>query len=150
MVNNFLVGEGPLRITRQRVSWQSSQRSGAELSYTLRIYQNTKKLAMSQSSRRGQTKMAIRMDSKQQGCCNKTIFSNLAEEARDKISTYHEASSLSDRTRYNKDISLSVQIKVRREMYMRPQRTNHGSSSIPFWEYQHTARGTKYQVNQRY
>jgi len=30
---------------------------------------------MPQNSRRGQTKMASRMDSKQQDCCNKTIFS---------------------------------------------------------------------------
>ena len=40
---------------------------------------------MPQSSRRGQTKVASRMDSKQQGCCNKTIFSIRAERTRKKL-----------------------------------------------------------------
>jgi len=143
MANKVLVGEGPHMNTRQRVSWQSSQRSGAEYRYTLRMYQNTQKLPMPQSSRRGQTKMTSRMDSKQQGCCNKTIFSIRSEQTRDKINTNRKASSRADRTWENKGISLPVQPKGRREMYMRPQRPNHGSSPILLWEDQHTARDPK-------
>ena len=75
--------------------------------------------------------MASRMDSNQQGCCNKTIFSIRAEQTRDKINTNRKASSRADRTRENKGISQPVQPKGRREMYMRPQRPNHGSSPIP-------------------
>ena len=71
------------------------------------------------------------MDSKQQGCCNKAIFSIRAEQTRDKININRKASSRADRTRENKGISLPVQPKGRREMYMRPQRPNHGSSPIP-------------------
>ena len=43
--------------------------------------------------------MACRMDSKQQGCCNKKIFFIRAEQTRDKINTNREASSRADRTR---------------------------------------------------
>jgi len=75
-------------------------------------------------------KMASKMDSKQQGCCNKTIFSIRAEETRDKIKINRKASSRDDRTREKKVIYLSVQPKGRREMYMRTQRPNHGSSPI--------------------
>jgi len=71
------------------------------------------------------------MDNKQQGCCKKTIFSIRAEQARDKINTNRKASIRADRTRENKGISLPVQTKGRREMYMRPQRPNHGPSPIP-------------------
>ena len=46
---------------------------------------------MPHSSRRGQTKMASRMDSKQQVSCNKTIFSIRAEQTRDKINTKRAA-----------------------------------------------------------
>ena len=74
------------------------------------------------------------MDSKQQGCCNKTIYSIRAVQTRDKTNTNHEASSRAERTRENKGISLPVQIKGRRDMYMRPQRPNHGSSPIPLRE----------------
>ena len=63
-------------------------------------------LPMPQSRRRGQTKMASRMDNKQQGCCKKTIFSIRTEQTRDKIITNREASSRADRTWENKDISL--------------------------------------------
>jgi len=70
--------------------------------------------------------MASRMDSKQQGCCNKTIISISAEQTRDKININRKASSSADRTRENKGIYLPVQPKGRREMYMRPQRPNHG------------------------
>ena len=52
-------------------------------------------------------------------------------QTRDKINTNREASSRADRTRENKRISLPVQPKGRREMCMRPQRPNHGSSPIP-------------------
>jgi len=83
------------------------------------------------------------MDNKQQGCCNKTIFSIREEQTRDKINTNREVSSRADWTRENKGISLLVQPKGRREMYMWPQRPNHGSSPIPLWEDQYTARGPK-------
>jgi len=96
---------------------------------------------MPHSSRRGQTKMASRMDSKQQGCYNKTIFSIRAGQTRDKTNTNREASSRADWTRENKGISLPVQHKERRAMYMQPQRPNHGSSPIPLRE--DTARGPK-------
>jgi len=61
---------------------------------------------MAQSSRKGQTKMAGRMDSKQQCCYNKTIFSIRAEKTRDKFNTNRKASSRADWTRENKGISL--------------------------------------------
>ena len=54
-----------------------------------------------------------------------------AGQTRDKTNTNREASSRADRTRENKGISLPVQPKGRREMYMWPQRPNHGSSPIP-------------------
>ena len=41
MANNVFVVQGPHRSTRQRDGWQSSQRSGAEYHYKIRIYQNT-------------------------------------------------------------------------------------------------------------
>jgi len=75
--------------------------------------------------------MASRMDNKQRDCCNKTVFSVRAGQTRDKTNTNREASSRADRTRENKGIYLPVQPKGRREMYMRPQRPNHGSSPIP-------------------
>jgi len=96
---------------------------------------------MAQSSRRGQTKMASRIDSKQQGCCNKTIFSIRAEQTRDKINTNRKASSRAEGTRENKGITLPVQPKGRREVYMRPQRPNHGSIHTLLREVQHKARG---------
>jgi len=72
------------------------------------------------SSRRGQTKMAERMDNMQQGGPNKTIFSIRAEQTRDKNNTKHEANRCADRTRENEGITPPVQPKGRREMYMRP------------------------------
>ena len=83
------------------------------------------------------------MDSKQQGCCKRTIFPTRAEQIRHKVNTKPLATSRADRTRENKDISLPVQPKEQREIYMRPQRTNHGSTPIPLWEDQHTERGPK-------
>jgi len=71
------------------------------------------------------------MDRKQQGCCNKTIFAIHAEQSRAKINTIQKASGRAERTREYKGISLPVQPKGRREMYMRPQPPNHGSSPIP-------------------
>ena len=61
------------------------------------------------------------MDSKQQDCCNKTIFSICAGQTRDKTNTNREASSRADRTRENKGISLPVQPKGQRKIYVRPQ-----------------------------
>jgi len=55
----------------------------------------------------------------------------IAEQTRDKINTNRKASSRADWTRENKGISLPVQPKGRRNMYMRPQRPNHGLSPIP-------------------
>jgi len=75
--------------------------------------------------------MAGRMDSKQQGCCNKTIFSIRAEQTRDKININRKASSRADWTQENKGISTPVQTKRQREMYIRPRRPKHGSSPIP-------------------
>jgi len=46
------------------------------------------------------------------------------------INTKHEANSRVDRTRENEGIPPPVQTKGRREMYMRPQQSNHGSSTI--------------------
>jgi hypothetical protein len=83
------------------------------------------------------------MDNKLQGGRNKTIFSIRSGQTRDKTNTNHEASSRVDRTRENKGIPLPVQTKGRREMYMRPERSNHGPSTIPLREDQHTARGPK-------
>ena len=54
-----------------------------------------------------------------------------AEQTRDKINTNHKASSRAGRTRENKGISPPVPPKGRCEMYIRPQRSNHGSSPIP-------------------
>ena len=68
------------------------------------------------------------MDNMQQGGCNKTIFSIRTEQTRDKTSTKHEANSRVDRTRENEGIPPPVQPKGRREMYMRPQQSNHGIS----------------------
>jgi hypothetical protein len=86
--------------------------------------------------------MASRMDNKLQGGCNKTIFSIRLGQTRHKTNTNHEASSRADRTRENEAISLPVQPKGRSEMYMWPERLNHGSS-IPLREDQHTATGPK-------
>jgi len=74
--------------------------------------------------------MAERMDNMQQGGPNKTIFSIRAGQTRDKNNTKHEANSRADRTRENEGIPPPVQPKGRREMYMRPQRSNHGPSTI--------------------
>jgi hypothetical protein len=81
------------------------------------------------------------MDNTLQGGCNKIIFSIRSGKARDKTKTKHEASSRADRTRENEGLSLSVQPKGRREVYMRPERPSHGSSTNPLREDQHTARG---------
>jgi len=43
--------------------------------------------------------MASRMDNKQQGGCNETIFSIHAGHTGDKTNTNHEASSRADRSR---------------------------------------------------
>jgi len=67
----------------------------------------------------------------------------LTGQTGDKTNTNHEASSRADRTRENEGISLPVQPKGRREMYMRPERPNHGSSTVQLREDQHTARGPK-------
>ena len=83
------------------------------------------------------------MDSMQQVCCNKTIFSIREEQTRDKININRKAGSRADWTRENKGLSLPFQPKGRREIYMRPQRPNHGSSPITVWEDQQTARGPK-------
>jgi len=96
-----------------------------------------------QSSRRGQTKMASRMDSKQQGCCNKTIFSISAEQTRDKINTNDEARSRAERTREKQGTNIPVQIYGRRQMYMRPQRKNHEYSPIPLLKEKHIPRDPK-------
>jgi hypothetical protein len=82
------------------------------------------------------------MDNKLQGGCNK-IFSIRSGQTRDKTNTNHKASSRADRTRENEGISLSVQPKGQRELNMRPERPNHGSSTIPLREDQHTARRPK-------
>jgi len=74
---------------------------------------------------------------------NKTIFSIRSVQTRDKTNTNYEASSRADRTKENEGISLPVQTKGRREVYMRPERPNHGSSTIPLREDKHTARGPK-------
>ena len=49
---------------------------------------------------------------------------------RDKNDTKHEANSRADRTRENEGIPSPVQSKGRSEMYVRPQQSNHGSSTI--------------------
>ena len=67
----------------------------------------------------------------------------LTGQTRDKTNSNHETSSRADRTRENKGISVPVQPKGRHEMYMQPERPNHGSSTIPLREDQHTARGPK-------
>jgi len=85
--------------------------------------------------------MAERMDNMQQGGCNKTIFSIRAGQSRDKTNTKHEANSRADRTRKNEGIPPPAQPKGRREMYMRPQGSNHGSSPVPLRQDQHTERG---------
>ena len=72
-----------------------------------------------------------------------TIFSIRSGQTRDKTNTNHEASNRADGTRENEDISLPVQTKGRREVYMRPEQPNHGSSTIPLRENQHTERGAK-------
>jgi hypothetical protein len=87
--------------------------------------------------------MASRMENKKEGGCNKTVFFIRAGQTKDKTNTNHETNSRTDRTRENKGIPLPVQIKGRREMHMRPRRSNHGSSIIPLREDQHTTRGFK-------
>jgi ribonuclease HI len=95
------------------------------------------------SSRRGQTKIASRMDNKQQGGCKKTALSIRAGQTKDKTNTNHETSSRADRTRDNKGIPLPVQSKGRRKMHMRPRRSYHGPSIIPLRKDQQTTRGSK-------
>jgi len=106
---------------------EAAQRAATHYEYT-RI---PKSYLCHRAAEKAQTKMASRMDSKQQGCCNKTIFSIRAEQTRNKINTNHKASSRAGRTRENKGISPPVPPKGRCEMYIRPQRSNHGSSPIP-------------------
>ena len=74
------------------------------------------------------------------------LFSIRSGQTRNKTNTNHEASSRADRARENEGISLPLQTKGRREMYMRPERPNHGSSTIPLREDQRTARGPKTQI----
>jgi hypothetical protein len=74
------------------------------------------------------------MDNTQQDGRNKTIFSICAGQTRDKTNTNHEISGRSDRTQKNKGIPPPVQPKGRREMHMRPRRSNHESSIIPLRE----------------
>jgi len=74
--------------------------------------------------------MVERMDNMQQGGRNKTIFSIRAGQIGDKNNTKLEANSRADRTRENEGIPPPVQTKGRREIYMRPQQSNHGSSTI--------------------
>ena len=61
--------------------------------------------------------MKSRLDNKQQGSGNQTIFSISTGQTKDKTNTNHEASSRDDRTRENEGISLPVQTKGRRDMY---------------------------------
>jgi len=66
--------------------------------------------------------MASRLDNKQQGSGNETIFSISTGQTEVKTNTNQEASSRVDRTRENKGIYLPVQPKGLRDIYMWPQR----------------------------
>ena len=77
------------------------------------------------------------------------LFSIRSGQTRNKTNTNHEASSRADRARENEGISLPLQTKGRREMYMRPERPNKGSSAVPLREDQHTARGLKHHISQQ-
>jgi len=70
------------------------------------------------------------MENMKQGGRNRTIFSIRAGQIGDKNNTKHEANSRTDRTRENEGIPPPFQNNGRREMYMRPQQSNHGSSII--------------------
>jgi len=74
--------------------------------------------------------MAERMDNMQQGGRKKTIFSIRAGRIGDKNNIKHEANSRADRTWENEGVPPPVQIRGRREMYMRLQPSNHRSSTI--------------------
>ena len=80
------------------------------------------------------------MYNKQQGGGNQTILSFSTGQTEDKTNTNNEASSRADRTRENEDISPPVKPKGRRDMYMLPQRSNSGSSTVPLGGDQHTSR----------
>jgi len=85
---------------------------------------------MPHSSRRGQKngkqngQQATRLQQ------NKTKFPSVQNRLGTKLTLTAKLESRADRTRENKGIYLPVPLKGRREMYMRPQRPNHGSSLI--------------------
>jgi hypothetical protein len=68
--------------------------------------------------------MTSRMDNKLQGGYNKTEFSFRSRENRNKTNTNHEVSSRVERTRENDGVSLPVQTKGRREMYISRRQTD--------------------------
>jgi len=109
-----------------KVAKEAAQSTATHYQYT-----RIPKSYLRQRAAEGAKQKASGMDSKQQGCRNKTIFSIRAEQTRDKININRKASSCGDSTRVNKVIFLPVQPKGRREMYMWQQRPNHGSSPYP-------------------
>ena len=143
MANKVLVGEGPHRNTLQRVSRQSSQRSGAEYRYTLRIYQITKKLPMPQSSRRGQTKMQAEWTASKKAAANKQYFPSVQDRLRTKLTLTAKLAAVL--TGHEKTRAYLYRFKLRDDArcICGHNETNHGSSPIPLREDQHTARGPK-------
>ena len=89
------------------------------------------------------------MDCKQQGGCNRTIFSSVQNRLWRKFNTNREATSWGDRTREKKGVSLSVQTKGRREIHMRH---NEQAMDHLLFDYEKisTERGViKHQINKK-
>jgi len=87
--------------------------------------------------------MASRMDNKQQGCCNKTIFSIRVEQTRDKTNTNREASSRADGHGKTSAYLYRSNLRDDARCICGHNETNHGSSPIALREDKHTATGPK-------
>ena len=101
---------------------------------------------MPRKTRRGRTNVGSRMHNKQHSCCKKQYFPTV-KDRRDK-NTNRGASSRADRSLENKGISLLVENIVRHEIYLRLQRTNHGSIPIHYEKTRKQREVTKDKINQ--